>query len=237
MHYAHSALYASSPAHTGYCHGCCHPVNNCCCDPRSCRKESKELLLLDVPGRKDDGAGNVVVGGIAGSGIVAGRPLGAGAKPESAVAYDTLKGDVARDQLADLRDAAMAALGQTEDVSGELSPHLSETRKADLARGGRLLALNARANVALARGVAMIGGSCCAHLSAEYVLLNPAAAGGIVVALRDADNTIMIWARPVAAGSGYTIKEDIITTYPGALLVALAVNVTGRLRWCEVFSC
>lgn len=233
MHYAHSALYAPSHPHAGYCHGCSHPLNNCCCEQRGCRKESKELLLLDVPGRKDDVAGNVVVGG----GFVAGRPLGASAKPDAAVAYDGLKGEVARDQLADLRDAAMAALGQTEDVSSELSPHLSETRKADLARGGRLLALNARADVALARGVAMIGGSCCAHLSAEYVLLNPATAGGIVVALRDADNTIMIWARPVAAGSGYTIKEDIITTYPGALLVALAVNVTGRLRWCEVFSC
>lgn len=86
-------------------------------------------------------------------------------------------------------------------------------------------------------GTAFIGGGCCVHLSIEYMPTSPAAQSLVAVLVQDADGTLLAWARTEKAGVGYQIKECIITTKPGATVTVLVVNMTARLRWCEVFSC
>jgi hypothetical protein len=95
------------------------------------------------------------------------------------------------------------------------------------------------ARTGLGMATAFIGGGCCVHLSAEYM---PAGAttsqnGIIVVAVTDSGGTVLAWAQVVGAQSGYHIKENIITTNPGAKLLVYAVNTMARVRWCEIFSC
>ena len=87
-------------------------------------------------------------------------------------------------------------------------------------------------------GKTFIGGGCCVHLSIEYMPDNPlsAASGAVVVMVIDSDATVLEWGKTVGAQSGYQIKENIITTYPGALLAVEVQNVIARVRWCEVFS-
>jgi hypothetical protein len=86
-------------------------------------------------------------------------------------------------------------------------------------------------------GTAFIGGGCCVHLSVEYMPTSPAAQSLIAVLVQDSDGTLLAWARTEKAGVGYQVKECIITTKPGATVTILVVNMTARLRWCEVFSC
>lgn len=86
-------------------------------------------------------------------------------------------------------------------------------------------------------GTAFIGGGCCVHLSVEYTPTSPAAQSMIVVLVRDSEGTLMAWGRTEKPGANYQIKECIVTTRPGATVVMLVVNMTARLRWCEVFSC
>jgi hypothetical protein len=38
-------------------------------------------------------------------------------------------------------------------------------------------------------------------------------------------------------GAGYRVRECVITTNPGARLLAAALNAAARVRWCEIFSC
>lgn len=92
----------------------------------------------------------------------------------------------------------------------------------------------ARANLA-GTANAFIGGGCCVHLSIEYTA--GAAAGLVAAFVTGADGTLVAWAKTTAAGDGYHVKEDIITTKPGAKVVLLVLNATARLRWCEIFSC
>ena len=96
---------------------------------------------------------------------------------------------------------------------------------------------NARVKVGTAK--AFIGGGCCVHLSIEYTPLNTAGTtpGLVGVVVQDSDKTIMGWVKQIDPQDGYQIKECIITTKPGAHVVAAVVNATARLRWCEVFSC
>jgi hypothetical protein len=86
-------------------------------------------------------------------------------------------------------------------------------------------------------GTAFIGGGCCVHLSAEYTPTTPTAVSLIGVLVQDSEGTLLAWVRTEKAGVGYHIKECIVTTKPGATLVVLTVNMTARIRWCEVFSC
>ncbi len=85
-------------------------------------------------------------------------------------------------------------------------------------------------------GTAFIGGGCCVHLSVEFTP-TAGADGSITILVRDSNNTALGWAKQVSAGDGYQIKEGVVTTMPGARLSVVAVNVTARVRWCEVFSC
>ena len=86
-------------------------------------------------------------------------------------------------------------------------------------------------------GSAFIGGSCCVHLSIEYVPSTPTVTSLVAVIVDDSEGTIMAWGKQEKAGAGYQIKEGIITTKPGAELGVLVVNMTARVRWCEIFSC
>lgn len=86
-------------------------------------------------------------------------------------------------------------------------------------------------------GSAFIGGSCCVHLSIEYVPSIPTVTSIVAVIVDDSEGTVMAWGKQEKAGAGYQIKEGIITTKPGAELNVLVVNMTARVRWCEIFSC
>jgi hypothetical protein len=88
-----------------------------------------------------------------------------------------------------------------------------------------------------ATGMAFIGGGCCVHLSVEYIANNPANPSAVEVIVQDSENTFLAWAKLEPAATPYRIHEGIITTKPGAKLLAVAVNATVRVRWCEIFSC
>jgi hypothetical protein len=88
-----------------------------------------------------------------------------------------------------------------------------------------------------ATGSSFVGGSCCVSLSVEYAPTTPTTTFGVEVGIVDSEGTTMIWRRTEAAGTGYRIKECVITTKPGAKLAVIASNCTVRVRWCEVFSC
>lgn len=87
---------------------------------------------------------------------------------------------------------------------------------------------------------AVIGGGCCVHLSIEYMpvpkLLSKGGVPTLVsVAVMDSEGTGLVWQK--VGIDGYNVKEDIITTNPGARLMVMALNAVARVRWCEVFSC
>jgi hypothetical protein len=90
-------------------------------------------------------------------------------------------------------------------------------------------------NVGIAR--AFIGGACCVYLSVEYVPQTPTAASMVVVLVDDSEGTLLAWGKTEQPGAGYCIKECIVTTKPGADLAVLVMNMTARVRWCEIFSC
>ncbi len=100
---------------------------------------------------------------------------------------------------------------------------------------GRLVGSRQKAKAGL--GKAFIGGGCCVHLSIEYAPTKAAGPHAVAVMVVDSDNTALIWVKLAQADDGYQIKEGIIATKPGAHVTMLVVNMTARLRWCEIFSC
>jgi hypothetical protein len=86
---------------------------------------------------------------------------------------------------------------------------------------------------------AFIGGGCCVHLSVEYMPSNASLAPNsiVVVMVADSEKTLMGWAQATGSGSVYQVRENVITTKPGAHLVVAVANMVARVRWCEVFSC
>jgi hypothetical protein len=104
---------------------------------------------------------------------------------------------------------------------------------------GNVMEQVAATGAAIGTGKAFLGGGCCVHLSIEYM---PASAVGtsigvILVFVVDSEQTVLAWGKFVKPGASYQIKEGIISTKPGAMVRVVALNVTSRLRWCEVFSC
>ena len=75
---------------------------------------------------------------------------------------------------------------------------------------------DARPQTTQAQG--FIGGSCCVSLSVEYAPQTPTAAFAVEVGVEDSEGTTMAWRHNDAAGTGYRVKEGIITTKPGAKL-------------------
>ena len=84
---------------------------------------------------------------------------------------------------------------------------------------------------------AFIGGGCCVHVSLEFAPITATTQSTVAVIVKDTDGTSMLWEKASPAGSHYQVKENVVTTKPGATLQLLAVNATVRARWCEVFSC
>jgi hypothetical protein len=84
---------------------------------------------------------------------------------------------------------------------------------------------------------AFVGGGCCAHISLEFAPITATAQSTVAVIVKDTEGTAMLWEKVSPAGSHYQVKENVVTTKPGATLQLLAVNATVRARWCEVFSC
>lgn len=93
------------------------------------------------------------------------------------------------------------------------------------------------AQVTYGIGTGFIGGGCCVHLSIEYSPSTPTAASLVGVVVDDSQSTAMAWLKLEKEHAGYQVKEGIITTKPGADVNVVVVNMTARLRWCEVFSC
>lgn len=82
----------------------------------------------------------------------------------------------------------------------------------------------------------VIGGGCCSYLSIEYNFGVSKLPAAIVVLVVDSESTILSWMK-VVKDEGYVVKQGIISTNPGARLHVAVVNVTARVRWCEVYSC
>lgn len=82
----------------------------------------------------------------------------------------------------------------------------------------------------------VIGGGCCSYLSIEYNFGVSKLPAAIVVMVVDSESTILSWIK-VVKDEGYAVKQGIISTNPGARLHVAVVNVTARIRWCEVYSC
>ncbi len=91
--------------------------------------------------------------------------------------------------------------------------------------------------VQVGMGTAFIGGGCCVHLSIEYTPSSATATSGVAVLVQGSDETLLAWFKVEQPGVGYQIKECIVTTKPGADLTVVVVDMTARVRWCEVFSC
>jgi hypothetical protein len=85
-------------------------------------------------------------------------------------------------------------------------------------------------------GTAVIGGGCCVHLAVEYmpVPATTAATREVVVRVMDSENAMLTWTKKFT--EGYHVKENIITTYPGATLSLRVVNAIARVRWSETYS-
>ena len=87
------------------------------------------------------------------------------------------------------------------------------------------------------------------HLSVEYMPLSPfevsaqenvptfQTAASVLVLVGDSEGTGMGWMQTTGANSVYQVRENILTTKPGARLAVLVENMVARVRWCEVFSC
>jgi hypothetical protein len=86
---------------------------------------------------------------------------------------------------------------------------------------------------------AIIGGCCCVSLSIEYMpadlSITSQADCSVEVGVQDAEGSTLAWL--ASFKEGYHVKDGIITTYPGAILVLKVTNAIARVRWCETFSC
>jgi len=90
---------------------------------------------------------------------------------------------------------------------------------------------------ALTSAKAFIGGGCCVHISLEYAPIVATAQSTVAIIVRDTEGTAMLWEKVDPPGTHYQVKENVVTTKPGATIQLLAINATVRARWCEVFSC
>ena len=106
-----------------------------------------------------------------------------------------------------------------------------------------LAGVNAAADPVAAPAVgsakAFIGGGCCvfAFSRSEYAPVTPTAVSIVMILVSDTDGTLLAWAKTEQPGGHYHVKENVVTTKPGATVTLLAANATARIRWCEVFSC
>jgi hypothetical protein len=90
---------------------------------------------------------------------------------------------------------------------------------------------------ALKPTTAFVGGGCCVHISLEYAPTTATVQSTVAIMVRDTEGTVMLWEKIDPPGTHYQVKENVVTTKPGATILLLAINATVRARWCEVFSC
>lgn len=193
----------------GFCISCCHPAAKCLCH-RQCLKESKELLVKAQPLPKLDTSHHHAL-----------NTISAMMKP--------LRMTTATAEQPDARS-------KTDDAAHVDDAISIFTNLAAATRTGKIL---------FGQGSAVIGGGCCVHLSVEYMPtqtaldLVPGGATGIpgviLIYVLDSKGTVLAWGKVFK--DSYTVKQDIITTNPGAQLLVYAVNAIVRVRWCEIFSC
>ena len=179
----------------GFCHSCCHPVSQCCCGHRECRREAKELLNT---GR--DSVDKLIVS----------EPADVAADGER-VAEDI---NINREE--DVLKRVQEMMGS---VSGAATTVLSQSTLTELVRQSK---------------AGYIGGGCCVHLSIECTAGQKGTF--VTAAVLDSENTLLVWGKAFTE-PGYYIKENIISTNPGAKVWLAVTNGIARLRWCEVFSC
>jgi hypothetical protein len=84
---------------------------------------------------------------------------------------------------------------------------------------------------------AFIGGGCCVHLSVEYAPVTPTSPSIVLILVTDTEGTLLAWGKLEPAGVHYQVKENVVTTKPGATVTVFVFNAIARVRWCEVFSC
>ncbi len=144
----------------------------------------------------------------------------------------------ARDRSAILMHQVAASILSMQ-TAAEAAPEAAETETPLSVLRMQKIDEKTLARTNLGMATAFLGGGCCVHLSAEYMPAGATASaqGIILVAVTDSGGTVLAWAQVVGADSGYQIKENIITTNPGAKLLVYAINVMARVRWCEIFSC
>ncbi len=194
----------------GFCQSCCHPVSQCCCHVRDCRKEAKELLVEPT--------------------------LTANDLKQNARFATEFSNMAAVTKLAAVSAASTGVEGKSgaeEAKSAEAFSELSFNSVRDV----EAIAVNARLGNRFGLDKAFIGGGCCVHLSIEYAPSVATAASLVGVLVTDSEGTTLLWAKRVEPGTGYQICEGILATKPGANLAVVVVNMTARVRWCEVFSC
>jgi hypothetical protein len=183
----------------------------CQCGHRECRKEPKELLALPLVAVKDL------------------APASASAvNPE----HERIALSLVTATLSQAARSATAIQAARPDIAlDDAKPETFLTTNANQ------LSSTIDTTPAAMAGLAgtFIGGGCCVHLSIEFSA--GAAPGGVGVFVFGADGTTVAWVKVTPAGSGYQVKENIVTTKPGASVVLVVANATARLRWCEIFSC
>ena len=102
---------------------------------------------------------------------------------------------------------------------------------------GSLVSAGLSANTTAAVPTAFIGGGCCVHISVEWAPISPTAQSMVAIIVKDSEGTLLAWEKIDPAGTHYQVKENVVTTKPGATIRLFAINATARARWCEVFSC
>ena len=217
--YAHPHYHGTMPYHAhhggpvhpgrrhGFCHGCCHPVAECQCTRRDCRKEAKELLA--EPGT--------------GTGTGTGLQIG----QEQLELLKSVRSATPKDMQLDpgvfQDDAGLTTALFSTASAGQLE-------KMEPARMGRATAfIGGGCCVHLSIEYTPMAAS-----TGKDPATSPAVVAATVVG---SDGTTLIWGKRISAGEGYQIKEDILVTKPGARVTLAVVDATARLRWCEIFSC
>lgn len=200
--------------HYAFCHSCGHPPSLCMCNVPGCRKEARELLV-----RPGDGMTQEYQRAVRARVAVAGWGWMEVIRKWAELA----KSGQIREAGDEIRTPG---LNMFDSLGAEdFGPFSLKEDAPDLQR--QLLAL-------VGMGDTYVGGGCCVHLSVEYTATTSASA--VAVAVIDPKNTVMTWAK-ANLKTGYTIKEGIIHTSPGSLLVVAVAAVVARVRWCEVFGC
>lgn len=200
-----------------FCHSCCHPVTDCCCQVRECIKEPKELLV--TPGIT--------------------REVPDDTKYPDNIAHATITPMFIK-SLESTPGETVKPAGATKATAGK--EKVASTMAATSILSDEVKKLVATQQNQMGFDSTFIGGGCCVHLSVEYAIqtalasLRQAPIGDVMVAVVDADRTMMIWEKAVEQDDGYQIKEGIIKTNPGALLYVRVMNAMARVRWCEIFS-